>query len=58
MSTLSLSRALQHICQTEPDTLRAAVATEALEHDDPATFFSDVLQHGCISGIAGSLIYY
>ncbi len=49
---------LQDIITSEPNSLRAAVASEALDHDDIKGFFSDLLQHGCISGMIGSLIYY
>ena len=43
-----LQKALANICHKEKDTLRAAVATEALAYDDPAAFFHDLLKHGCI----------
>ena len=49
---------LQGIIAEAPGTLIAAVATEALDHDDPATFLSDVLAHGCVSGVVGTLVYY
>lgn len=38
--------------------LRQAVAIEALNHDNIKIFFSDLLQHGCICGMIGELIYY
>ena len=57
MTPSPLSRALQHILQSEPNTLRAAVAAEALEHDDPASFLLDVVQWGCKVGTVRSLIY-
>jgi len=51
--------ALKNIIATEPYTIRAEVALEALGYDDnPITFFSDLLQHGCFSGVVGRLIYY
>ena len=34
------------------------VAREALEHDDTLSFFHNLSQHGCVSGIVGNLIYY
>ena len=49
---------LEMIVENEPQTLRAAVAREALNHDDPAEFFSDLQNHGCVSGLVSSLIYY
>jgi len=49
---------LQAICKNEPRTLRAYVAEEALDRDDPATLFSDLQTCGCACGLVGSLIYY
>lgn len=49
---------LEAIIEHAPESLRAAVAREALDHEDIASFFSDLLQHGCQSGIVTSLIYY
>jgi len=49
---------LKQICKNEPDSIKAAVAQEALEYDDPQSFFEDLQQHGCISGLVSSLIYY
>jgi len=57
-SEKSLKSALQDILQSKPNSLQAAVAREALDHEDIACFFSDLLQHGCVSGMIGSLIYY
>lgn len=48
---------LQRIADTEPGTIRAAVAEEALGHDDPYLFFQDLGRHGCISGMVDCLIY-
>ena len=49
---------LQNIIENEPSTIRAYVATEALDYDDPAVFFSDLQRSGCQSGMIGGLIYY
>lgn len=51
---------LRHISETEPGTLRAAVADEALEFfsDDPRQMFTDLACYGCQSGMITSLIYY
>ncbi|MGB1209204.1 MAG: DUF7222 domain-containing protein, partial [Paracoccaceae bacterium] len=51
---------LRHISKTEPGTLRAAVADEALAFfsDDPRQMFTDLACHGCQSGMISSLIYY
>lgn len=49
---------LQRILKDNPESIKSAVAQEALEHDDPQSFFEDLQQHGCISGLVSSLIYY
>ena len=49
---------LEQICIDNPESIKSAVAQEALEYDDPQSFFDDLLQHGCISGMVSSLIYY
>ncbi len=46
---------------SDPDTaIRKDVAEEALEYgtEDLVSFFTDLLTHGCASGMVGSLIYY
>ncbi len=58
VSNQSLISALQDILKSEPNSLKTAVASEALNHEDIACFFSDLLRHGCVSGMIGSLIYY
>ena len=58
VSNKSLKSTLLYIIQSKPNSLKAAVASEALDHENIACFFSDLLQHGCISGMVGSLIYY
>ena len=59
-NTKSITEKLQEIVKNSPNTIKACVAQEALEHsyDDIKNFFSDLQQHGCISGMIGSLIYY
>jgi len=49
---------LDDIISNEPNSIRASVAREALDYYDVTSFFTDILQHGCISGMVGSLIYY
>ncbi len=53
-----MKNSLQQILKGNPNTIKAVVAEEALDHDDPKAFFKDLLQHGCISGMVGKLIYY
>ena len=57
----SLKAKLQEMLELERDTLKQEVIEEALEYDsddDIKCFFSDLLQHGCVSGMVGKLIYY
>ncbi len=49
---------LQQIIKDNPNIIKVEVAEEVLEHEDPKAFFKDLLQHGCISGMVGKLIYY
>ena len=53
-----MKNSLKKILKDHPHSIKAEVSEEALEHDDPKTFFQDLLQHGCISGMVGKLIYY
>ena len=46
-----MKNSLKQILKDHPQSIKAEVAEEALEHDDPKTFFQDLLQHGCISGM-------
>ena len=34
------------------------MAQEAIDYDDPEAFFCDLFEHGCLSGMVSSLIYY
>ncbi len=52
---------LQEIAESPKDSLEKAVALEAYDpQSDEYTisFFEDLLNHGCISGMVPSLIYY
>ncbi len=53
-----LKEKLQEIIDTKNESIRKEVAQEALEYCDIKSFFSDLLFHGCASGMIGSLIYY
>lgn len=53
-----LKEALEQIVESEPNGLKAEVAREALNREDIKNFFKDLLQHGCISGMIPSLVYY
>ena len=52
---------LQETLNERTPSLQKAVALEALDHDTPeeiCSFFENLLQHGCVSGMVTSLIYY
>jgi len=34
------------------------VAREAIDYHDAGVFFRDLFEHGCVSGMVGSLIYH
>ena len=54
-----LQKQLKNIIQNCPNSLKAEVASEALNCGcEIETFFSDLWQHGCQSGMIGKLIYY
>jgi len=54
-----LTHFLKSICTTEPQTLRTKVATDALDSIyHPKSYFTDLLAHGCISGMIPHLVYY
>lgn len=57
-TTSNITEQLQHIIEHENESIRTYVAQEALDQDDATLFFRDLLNHGCISGMVGSLIYY
>ena len=49
---------LQQIINNDAYSLKAAVAQEALDYDNPEAFFHDLLNYGCACGMISSLIYY
>ncbi len=53
-----LKKQLTLILENTPRSIQAAVAVEALDYHQISHFFQDLGQHGCISGMVGSLIYY
>ncbi len=58
MTKKEITNALQEIVEAEKGTIKGYVAHEALDDDDPISFFKDLLNHGCISGMIPGLIYY
>ncbi len=59
-SNAAIKKYLKNIIRQQPVSLEAEVAKEALENhdDDIISFFKDLLQYGCQSGMICSLIYY
>lgn len=59
MKTKKIRKQLQKISNNTGCSIRREVAREALLYDtNPKEFFSNLFQHGCISGMVTSLIYY
>ncbi|MCP4050406.1 MAG: hypothetical protein GY730_06850 [bacterium] len=57
----TLKTKLQEMLENERETLKREVIDETLEYnsdEEIECFFSDLLQHGCVSGMVGKLIYY
>ena len=53
-----LKTKLQEIIDNDyNNSIKSEVAKEALDYYDIKDFFSDLLNHGCVSGMIGSLIY-
>lgn len=53
-----LTNVLDDIIQNDPYSMKAHIAQIIMDQDEPATYISDVLQHGCVSGWVSELIYY
>jgi len=54
----SLTKHLKKFSESHNFNISQIVACEALQCDDPHSFFKDLFQNGCISGMIGSLVYY
>ena len=57
-SPRTVRRRFRRIMTDEPRTIRAAVASEALDYDEPCQLFIDLQSCGCVCGTVGSLIYH
>ena len=55
---MRLRKFLKNIIKEEPASLKAFVAQEALGQESIRNFFNDLSNHGCVSGMVSSLIYY
>ena len=58
MSEKILKSSLEKIIENEPHSLKSYVAKEAIEQESILSFFQDLSQYGCVSGMVSSLIYY
>lgn len=59
MGEKKLRAKLTAIVENDGVSIKKEVAKEALSYSGGvASFFSDLLHHGCISGMVGSLVYY
>lgn len=58
LSEKKLKKKLQTVLSENLNTIKACVIQEALNSDTIYNFFNDLLNHGCISGMVSSLIYY
>lgn len=54
----SLTTYLEVLCVLHNLDIAQAVAFEALQYDNPHSFFNDLAENGCISGMVGTLVYY
>ena len=54
----AIKKQLQEIIDQEPHAIKAVVAKELIEQEDPKQFSNDLYHYGCISGMVGSMIYY
>lgn len=53
-----ISDFLNELLTQNPNSIKSEIAKEALDYHCPAAFFEDLLQHGCVSGMVGKMIYY
>lgn len=54
----TIKKQLQEIIDQEPHTIKAVVAKELIEQEDPKQYLEDLYYHGCLSGMVSSMIYY
>lgn len=58
MTDEQIKKELQTIANAPIDTIEKVVALEALQKENAITFFKELLNYGCHTGMVGSLIYY
>ena len=58
MGKNKLKKLLHTIATDDSLSIKSEVAKVALDYCSIESFFSDLLHHGCISGMVSSLVYY
>ena len=58
LSNDQIQTKLNQLQSQHHNDITSCVISEALEYHDPSSFFSDLMEYGCSSGIVSSLIYY
>ena len=58
ISEKKLKKQLQKLLVENPNTITASVVEEAFEYHTIKDFFNDLLNHGCVSGMIGRLVFY
>lgn len=58
MTKKTLEKKLKEIIKDTDNELEKYVAHNILDQDEPESYLSDVLRHGCQSGMVNALIYY
>jgi len=59
MKNKTIKKKLKETIKNEPASIAAFVAQEALDSGyDLKSYFRDIAQHGCVSGMVTSLTYY
>lgn len=49
---------LKTIVEKQPESIAQFIAKLTLEDENPKSFFQDLCEYGCNSGIIGNLVYY
>jgi hypothetical protein len=58
ISEKKLKKQLKKVLAENPNSVKASVIEEALNSSTIYSFFHDLLNYGCVSGMVSSLIYY
>lgn len=55
---MNYKQKIEDIKNETSNELEKAVCLDILDSEEPAQYIKEILQHGCVSGIVGILIYY